>query len=214
MHLLFLELDRHKPQLDFKILVENNNVIIPSTFYLQLLNKLAYMKLKQQAKLPRFEPYGTTRTTNISPKKLTEIEAYLLDEIEVRERIAKKMKRFNTITSIVDTGLITSTVITGWASIAAFDSGVGLPVGIALSGTSLLVSLATVITRKSFKTLTVKQERHDAIKLLAQRKLQAMQDGDISSIEFHKVLQEVEKWKMNEQHIFFYKIYIFLFTKL
>ena len=27
-------------------------------------------------------------------KKLTEIEAYLLDEIEVRERLAKKMKRF------------------------------------------------------------------------------------------------------------------------
>ena len=134
--------------------------------------------------------------------KLSEIEAYFLNEIEVREQIAKKMKRFNTITGIVDTGLITSTVITGGISIAAFASGVGLPVGIALSGTNLLVSLATVITRKSFKTFTLKQEKHDAIKLLAQSKLnsianiisQAMQDGDISSIEFHKVLQEVEKY--------------------
>ena len=79
----------------------------------------------------------------------------MLDEIEVRERIAKKMKRFNTITGIVDTGLITSTVITGGISIAAFASGVGLPVGIALSGTSLLLSLATVT-------------KHDSIKLLAQ----------------------------------------------
>ena len=70
-------------------------------------------------------------------KILTEIEAYLLDGVEVRERLAKKMKRFNTITSIVDTGLITSTVITGGVSIAAFSSGVGLPVGIALSGNSL-----------------------------------------------------------------------------
>ena len=42
------------------------------------------------------------------------------------------MKRFNTITGIVDTGLITSTVITGGISIATFASGVGLPVGIAL----------------------------------------------------------------------------------
>ena len=82
---------------------------------------------------------------------MTEIEACLLDEIEVRERIAKKMKRFNTITGIVDTGLITSTVITGGISISAFASGVGLPVGIALSGTSLLLSLATAITQKSFK---------------------------------------------------------------
>ena len=128
-------------------------------------------------------------------KKLTEIEAYLLDEIEVREWLAKQMKRFHTITSIVDTGLITSTVITGGASIAAFASGAGLPVGIACSGTSLLFSLATAIIRKSFKIFTVKQEKHDAIKLLAQSKLdsiadiisQAMQDGNISFIEFYKV---------------------------
>ena len=54
-----------------------------------------------------------------------------------------------------------------------------------------------------FKIFTMKQEKHDAIKLLAQSKLhsiadiisQAMQDGYISSIEFHKVLQEVEKYR-------------------
>ena len=108
----------------------------------------------------------------------------------------------NAITGIVDTGLITSTVITVRISIAAFPSGVGLSVGIALSGTSLLLSLATAITRKSFKIFTVKQEKHDAIKLLAQSNLdsianiisQAMQDRDISSTEFHKVLQEIEKY--------------------
>ena len=133
---------------------------------------------------------------------MSEIEAYLLDEIEVRERIAKKMKRFNTITGIMDTSLTTSTVITGGISITAFASGVGLPVGIALSRTSLLLSLATAITQKSFKIFTVKQEKHDTIKLLAQTKLdsisniisQAMQSGDISPTEFHKVLQEVEKY--------------------
>ena len=130
--------------------------------------------------------------------KLSEIKAYFLHEIEVREQ----MKPFNTITSIVDTGLITSTVITGGISIAAFANDVGLPVGIALSETSLLLSLATTITRKSFKIFTVKQEKHDAINLLAQSKLdsitniisQAMQDGDISPTEFYKVLQEVEKY--------------------
>ena len=136
-------------------------------------------------------------------KKLTEVEAYLLDEIEVRERMAKKMKRFNTITGIVNTGLITSAVITGGISIAAFASGVCLAVGITLSGTSLLPSLATIITQKSFKTFTVKQEKHNGIKLLAQSKLdsianiisQAMQDGDFSFIEFHNVLQKVEEYR-------------------
>ena len=134
--------------------------------------------------------------------RLSEIETYFLNEIETHEQIAKKMKRFNTITGIVDTGLITSTVITGGISIAAFASGVGLPVGIALTGTSLLLSLATAIIRKSFKIFTIKQEKHDAIRLLAQGKLdsianiisQAMQNGGMSTAEFHKVLQEVEKY--------------------
>ena len=101
-------------------------------------------------------------------KKFTEIKAYLLDEGEVRERLAKKMKRFNTITGIMDSGLITSAVTTGGISIEVFASEVGLPVGITLSRTSLLLSLATVITRKSFKTFTIKQEKHDAIKLFTQ----------------------------------------------
>ena len=129
-------------------------------------------------------------------KELTETESYLLDEIEVRERIAKKMKRFNTITGIVYTGLIAPTVITGGISIATFASGIGLPVGIALGGTSLILSLATVITRKYFKIFTVKQEKHNSIQLFAQSKLdsianiisQVMQGGDISPTEFHKVL--------------------------
>ena len=134
---------------------------------------------------------------------MSEIEAYFLNEIEVREQIARKMKQFNTITGIVDTGLIISSVITGGISITAFASGVGLPVGISLSGTSLLLSPATAITRKSFKIFTVNQEKHDSIKLLAESKLgsianiilQAMEDEDTSPTEFYKVLQEVEKYR-------------------
>ena len=86
---------------------------------------------------------------------------------------------------------------------SVFASGVGLRVGFALGGTSLLLSLATAITRKSFKIFTVKQEKYNAIKLLAQSKLDsmaniishAMQDGDISPTEFHKVLQKLEKYR-------------------
>ena len=94
-------------------------------------------------------------------------------------------------------------MITGEISIVGFASGVGLPVGIALSGTRLLLSLATTITQKSFKIFTVKQEKHDFIKLRAQSKLdsianiisQAMQDGDISPTDFQKVLQEVKRYR-------------------
>lgn len=118
------------------------------------------------------------------------MEAYLLNEIEVCERMAKKMKRFNKITSIMDTGLITSKVITGVVSVA-FASSIGLFVDISLSGTSL------VFTQKSFKICTMKQEKRNAIKLIDQRKLanhstanifsRKMPDVDISSIGLHNV---------------------------
>ena len=150
---------------------------------------------------PDLNPTAPQETQTYRLNKLSEVETFFLDEIDVREQTAIKMKRFNTITDIVDKGLTTSTVITGGISAAAFASNFRLPVGIALSGTSLILSLATAITRKSFKIFTVKQEKHDSIKLLAQSKLgsianiisQAMQDGDISPTEFHKVLQEVKK---------------------
>ena len=113
------------------------------------------------------------------------------------------MKQFNTITGITDIDLIKLMMITGGINIAAFARGVGLPFGIALSGTSLLLSHATAITQNYFKIFTVKQEKYNAIKLLAQSKLdsianiisKAMQDGDIFPNKFHKVLQEVEKYR-------------------
>ena len=111
---------------------------------------------------PDLNPTAPQEPQSYQLNKLSEIEAYFLDEIEVCERIAKKMKQFNTIKGIVGKSLITSMVITKGISIAAFASGVGLPVGIALSPPSLILSLVTAITRKSFNIFTVKQEKHDA----------------------------------------------------
>ena len=107
---------------------------------------------------PELNPTAPQEPQSYRLNKLSEIETYILEETDVCEQIAKKMKQFNIITGIADTGLITLTAIIGGISIAAFASGVGLPVGISLSETSLLLSLSTVATRKSFKTFTVKQE--------------------------------------------------------
>ena len=49
IHLIFLELEKDQLHLDFKILDEHHNEVIPKAFYLQLLNKewaYAIMKLK------------------------------------------------------------------------------------------------------------------------------------------------------------------------
>ena len=147
-------------------------------------------------------------------KELTEIEVFFLDEIEALRRQVKKKKRLNKATRIVGTGLITSAAITGgeWgggASIPAFTSSVGLPVGAALGGLGVVFSFLTVPTRNFSRGQMVKQEKHDAIMVLAQSKLdsityiisQAVQDGDISPTEIHKVLQEREKYRKLKTNI-------------
>ena len=75
-----------------------------------------------------------------------------------------------------------------------------MPVGIGLSATSLLLSLATAITRKTISIFNSKEKKHGDIRLLAQSKLdsisgtisQAIQDENVSPTEFHKILQETE----------------------
>ena len=73
---------------------------------------------------PDLKPTAPQEPQTYRLKTLTEIEIFFLDKIEVCEQIAKRMKRFNTVTGIVDTDLITSTVITGGISIAVFANGV------------------------------------------------------------------------------------------
>ena len=73
------------------------------------------------------------------------------------------MKQFNTIKCVTDTDLKTSAIIAKGTSMTAFSIGSDLPLGIALSRTWQLFSLASAITQK-------KRKKHDVIKLLVQSK--------------------------------------------
>ena len=123
-------------------------------------------------------------------------------KLRLAGRRPKKKKRLNTVIDVASTSLITSSVIIGGTSIPAFASDVGMPIGAALGGLGVVLSLLTIAIWKYSRSLTVKQGKHDSIKLLTQSKLdsivdiisRAMQDGDISPTEFHKVLQELEKY--------------------
>lgn len=57
---------------------------------------------------------------NYRLSKINEVEAYFLDEIFKREKLAKKMKRFATNSHAVGTGLITTVVINSSLPIFAF----------------------------------------------------------------------------------------------
>ena len=76
---------------------------------------------------PGLKPTAPQEPQSYRLNKLSEIEAFFLDEIGVCDQIHKKMKRFNTILGIVETGLILSMVSTGGIYIEVFASGIGLP---------------------------------------------------------------------------------------
>ena len=109
-------------------------------------------------------------------QKVSEIEVFFLHEMEESEKLAKKVRRIGNSILIADTGLIITTAITRSTLVAAFASGVVIPIGIALTGASLLLWIATTFTWKSLSAMNVKQKKHKEIRLLAQTKLESIQD--------------------------------------
>ena len=71
------------------------------------------------------------------------------------------MQRLGITSNTVGTGLITVDVTTGSLSIPAFANTLTLPIGVALSGMSILLPLANAASRKSRQLFAVKQEKHN-----------------------------------------------------
>ena len=65
---------------------------------------------------PFLNPMAPKESQTYRLSKLSEIEAFFLNEIEKCEQKIKKTKQTITILSIADTSLITSTVLTGGIS--------------------------------------------------------------------------------------------------
>ena len=61
---------------------------------------------------PDLNPTAPQQPQSYRLNKLSENEEYFLMKLNFANKLPKKMKRFNTITGIVETGLITTTVIT------------------------------------------------------------------------------------------------------
>ena len=77
-----------------------------------------------------------------------------------------------------------------------------MPMELTLTGASLVLSIATSVTSKSMATMNVKQKKHEEIQLLAQTKLESIQDiiskaltdGHVSDLEFEQILSKLERY--------------------
>ena len=63
-------------------------------------------------------------------KKIDEIRNYLIEEINRNELMSKKYKKFCRVLNYIDHSLIVISTITGYVSISAFASLIGIPIGI------------------------------------------------------------------------------------
>ena len=76
------------------------------------------------------------------------------------------MKLFNKIRSALDIRLTTKTVVTGGLLLLNFSSSTALHVSIVISGTCLLLSLATTIISEKLSSLSVKKEQQSSTSLV------------------------------------------------
>ena len=109
--------------------------------------------------------------TKIRLDKMKNIEIYFHEEINQRKLSSKKVNKFVTTFNYTDKILVVLNATTGGVCIISHASFIGAPIGIANAGFTILISLATRITKKLLKTARYKKKKHDKILMLAKSKL-------------------------------------------
>ena len=137
---------------------------------------------------------------NYRLQKISEIEKTLIRERDVRKSMYKRYKRGINITDGVDTALISASVIM---------AGVGLavPVLLPLEISAIVCGTLGVCVKFIRRKLHLKAAKHDQIKTMAVSKLnsisdlvsKALQDGQLSEVEFKTILNELEKYNELKQ---------------
>ena len=125
-------------------------------------------------------------------KNINETRNYFLEEIDQNELMNRKHKMICTTLSYIEHFLILASTITGWISISAFASLIGIPIGTTSSSIGLKVCAIDAGTKKYKIIIKKKKKKHDKIVLLAKSKLnnievlisKALIDSVISHDEF------------------------------
>ena len=163
---------------------------------LECINK----KMKQPTAPPLYPELPTEDGQNYRLQKISEIEQTLIRERDVRKSLYKKYKRGLNITDGVDTALISTSVIMA-------GIGLAVPVLLPLEIAAIVCGTLGVSVKFVRRKLHLKVEKHDQIRTMAVSKLnsisdlvsKALQDGQISEVEFKTILNELEKYNSLKQ---------------
>ena len=108
-------------------------------------------------------------------KNIDETRNYFLEEIKQNKLMSKKHKKVCTALNYIECFLTLPSTITGCISISAFDSLLGIPIGITSSAIGLKICTITAGIKKYQSIIKKKEKKHDKIVLLAKSKLNSIE---------------------------------------
>ena len=142
-------------------------------------------------------------------QKINEVQKEIRIEKNNREKTYKKYKKVIKTFSYTETITELVGVAAGSVGIAALVGGVTTPIGLLLEGIAIVCGGGTLITKYVNSKLRSKVKKHEDIRILAESKLNtindiiscAIEDGNIDEEEFKLVLNEQKKFMEMKEDI-------------
>ena len=157
----------------------------------------------------KFIKTNLTYQTKFILNEISKIEDYFNSEINQRKTCSKKLSKYVTPFDYIDKILVALSATTGGVYIVSHATIVGVPVGIASAGFTIVFSLAIEIIKKLLSTTRNKKKRHNKILMLAKSKhnsietlvSQALIDMEISHEEVITTLKEKDKYEKMKENV-------------
>ena len=159
--------------------------------------------------IPPTAPPDHLESQDYRLRKIDELEKFLRNEVESRDKLTKCFKRRATAATFSDGSVIAAITALEIASIVTLTTGVGMPLSVVLASTGLLLGLGSAAIHKTQKIFDSKAKKHGKIKTLAESKLdtisgivsKAIEDSHISHQEYQLILKEVEHYRTMKEEI-------------
>ncbi|KAH3876919.1 hypothetical protein DPMN_000771 [Dreissena polymorpha] len=142
-------------------------------------------------------------------QKINEIQKEIAAEKDKRANLSKKYHRAVRIVAGVDNALVVSSMVLGATGIEVLSTIIAAPVTVAMEGAALGLGLLSIVGGQTNKKLSIKAEKHEKIKTLADAKLntisdlisKALADDQISDEEYSLILSELDKFNQMKEDI-------------
>ena len=150
---------------------------------------------------------GTAQSYRL--QKINEIQKEIATERDKRANLSKKYHRAVRVIAGVDNVFVVFSMVLGATGIGVLSTIIAAPIAIAMEGAALGIGLLSIVGSQTNKKLSMKAEKHEKIKTLADAKLntisdlisKALADDRISDEEYSLILSELDKFNQMKEEI-------------